>query len=421
MCELGDWGDVRRLGPLRALFLLERHACAVVERLEAAAGDVRVVDEEILRTLVRDDEAVPLRIVEPLTVPLAMKNTSLATSQTAGEAAMAQPDSLLVGDRGSGGSRLRARAWNLTRNLCSLAQIRAMRCGRARQTWPEAAEAPEGSSRLSDRASRPRKAHCLSGFTHRLSGRGFGERGWDMTRFLHWRKMTWVIAVWSGALLGWLLFGVLRTTDIAAGCVTDSAGVALNEITKQNCLDGGGNLVLKSVLLGGFLARRRRRPERDLVRDQAAVAPGLRDSPPPPPRGTARRDLACPAPGVPRYVAATDAATKGTWCGVKPCPRFRQQPYPRGRRHRRGAPLHRGRAAAPGRPRPARTTATPPGPWRIRDSTRQPCGMRRSMPPNTVVRLSRASGARVASAQVDGDSTEPGEHRASPERGSRGS
>ena len=73
-----------------------------------------------------------------------------------------------------------------------------------------------------------------------------------MTRFLHWRKMTWVIAVWSGALLGWLLFGVLRTTDIAAGCVTDSAGVALNEITKQNCLDVGGNLVLKSVLLGGF-------------------------------------------------------------------------------------------------------------------------------------------------------------------------
>jgi hypothetical protein len=73
-----------------------------------------------------------------------------------------------------------------------------------------------------------------------------------MTRFLHWRKMTWAIAVWSGALLGWLLFGVLRPGDIAAGCVTDSAGVALNEITKQNCLDAGGNLVLQGVLLGGF-------------------------------------------------------------------------------------------------------------------------------------------------------------------------
>ena len=73
-----------------------------------------------------------------------------------------------------------------------------------------------------------------------------------MTRFLHWRKMTWVIVVWSGAMLAVLLLGVIRREDVAAGCVTDSAGVALNEITKQNCLDAGGNVVSAAVLLGGF-------------------------------------------------------------------------------------------------------------------------------------------------------------------------
>jgi hypothetical protein len=26
-----------------------------------------------------------------------------------------------------------------------------------------------------------------------------------MTRFLHWRKMTWAILLWSGAMLGWLV------------------------------------------------------------------------------------------------------------------------------------------------------------------------------------------------------------------------
>ncbi len=26
-----------------------------------------------------------------------------------------------------------------------------------------------------------------------------------MTNFLHWRKMTWVLALWSGALLAWMV------------------------------------------------------------------------------------------------------------------------------------------------------------------------------------------------------------------------
>ena len=70
-----------------------------------------------------------------------------------------------------------------------------------------------------------------------------------MTRFLQWRKMTWVIAAWSGGVLAWLLLVVLRTTDAAAGCVTDSAGAALNVVTKQNCLDAAGGSGLEVVLV----------------------------------------------------------------------------------------------------------------------------------------------------------------------------
>src|SRR5207249_1418768 len=58
--------DVRRLGAFRALTLLIRDARTLGKRLEAATGDVRVMHEEILRPLVRGDEAIPLRIVEPL-------------------------------------------------------------------------------------------------------------------------------------------------------------------------------------------------------------------------------------------------------------------------------------------------------------------------------------------------------------------
>src|SRR5207245_4205392 len=64
--SLGDRSDVGRFRTLRALALLELHARALGERLEAVAGDAAVMDEEILRSLVGGDEAVPLRIVEPL-------------------------------------------------------------------------------------------------------------------------------------------------------------------------------------------------------------------------------------------------------------------------------------------------------------------------------------------------------------------
>jgi hypothetical protein len=73
-----------------------------------------------------------------------------------------------------------------------------------------------------------------------------------MTNFLRWRKMTWVMAAWSGAILAVVLLTAIRREDVAAGCVTDSAGVALNEITKQNCLAAGGSFVTEGVLLGGL-------------------------------------------------------------------------------------------------------------------------------------------------------------------------
>jgi hypothetical protein len=74
-----------------------------------------------------------------------------------------------------------------------------------------------------------------------------------MTRFVHWRKMTWALVAWSAGLLGWMLVVLLRPTDGAAGCVTDSAGVALQEITKRNCLDAaGGATGLQIVVLAGL-------------------------------------------------------------------------------------------------------------------------------------------------------------------------
>jgi hypothetical protein len=74
-----------------------------------------------------------------------------------------------------------------------------------------------------------------------------------MTRFLQWRKMTWAIALWSGGVLGWLLFMVLRPAEGAAGCVTDSAGVTMEAVTRQNCLDAaGGATGLEVVVLAGM-------------------------------------------------------------------------------------------------------------------------------------------------------------------------
>src|SRR3954454_13343447 len=61
-----DDGHVLCLGALLTLDALELDLRALGERLEAVAGDCAVVDEQVLTACVRGDEAIPLRIVEPL-------------------------------------------------------------------------------------------------------------------------------------------------------------------------------------------------------------------------------------------------------------------------------------------------------------------------------------------------------------------
>lgn len=90
-----------------------------------------------------------------------------------------------------------------------------------------------------------------------------------MTRFLHWRKMTWALALWNAGAIAWLLITVFDLVGGASNCATDSAGVALSAITKRDCVDAaasgsGVEVVIGSIfwflgvaLLGGlwFLTR----------------------------------------------------------------------------------------------------------------------------------------------------------------------
>src|SRR5664279_1313096 len=59
-------GHVLSRGTLLPLDDIELHRLAFGQRLEAAALDRAVVDEAVLLTVVRGDEAEPLRVVEPL-------------------------------------------------------------------------------------------------------------------------------------------------------------------------------------------------------------------------------------------------------------------------------------------------------------------------------------------------------------------
>src|SRR6185312_6346671 len=80
-----------RLGTLRPVDRVELHVRALRERLEALAGDRRMVDKHVLATISRGDEAIPLRIVEPLHGSSCHTNTSSTTKERAGEAHIAQP------------------------------------------------------------------------------------------------------------------------------------------------------------------------------------------------------------------------------------------------------------------------------------------------------------------------------------------
>ena len=58
--------DVASLGALLALGRLELDARTLGEGLEALARDRAEMDEDVLAALIRGDEAIPLRVVEPL-------------------------------------------------------------------------------------------------------------------------------------------------------------------------------------------------------------------------------------------------------------------------------------------------------------------------------------------------------------------
>ena len=71
-----------------------------------------------------------------------------------------------------------------------------------------------------------------------------------MTRFLHWRKMTWVLMAWSGGALAWLVVTALTGRDTAAGCAVDSTGLATSPLTRQECIEAAaGGLALVVVPL----------------------------------------------------------------------------------------------------------------------------------------------------------------------------
>jgi len=81
-----------------------------------------------------------------------------------------------------------------------------------------------------------------------------------MKRFLRWRKMTWAIAVWSGAMLAWFVVIVVTASDPAAGCATDSAGAAATALTQRECVEaaglgvGGSTVLIAFIWLAGVLA-----------------------------------------------------------------------------------------------------------------------------------------------------------------------
>jgi hypothetical protein len=93
----------------------------------------------------------------------------------------------------------------------------------ALQTWEN-----EGGARLQRATSDPRAgwlstqpfATCTAAAPAACRS---GERETcDMTRFLHWRKMTWTFAVWSALMAGWLVASAFVSSPAASGMMNAS-------------------------------------------------------------------------------------------------------------------------------------------------------------------------------------------------------
>jgi hypothetical protein len=59
-----------------------------------------------------------------------------------------------------------------------------------------------------------------------------------MTRFLHWRKMTWTLVLWSGLMTAWLVATAFVSSDAAATCAT-APGVT-SALETQDCINAAG-------------------------------------------------------------------------------------------------------------------------------------------------------------------------------------
>ncbi len=70
-----------------------------------------------------------------------------------------------------------------------------------------------------------------------------------MTRFLHWRKMTWAIVLWTGAVAALLIRSALSTAPECA----NTGGASSEFLTRQECISasGAGLEVLGVVLITG--------------------------------------------------------------------------------------------------------------------------------------------------------------------------
>jgi hypothetical protein len=60
-----------------------------------------------------------------------------------------------------------------------------------------------------------------------------------MTRFLHWRKMTWTLALWSGLMAAWLVTTAFVNSDAAATCANDPE-VGSGALEQQDCITAAG-------------------------------------------------------------------------------------------------------------------------------------------------------------------------------------
>src|SRR3954447_4163759 len=174
---LRDCANVGRLGALLTLSCVELHLGALSEALEALAGDAGVVDEQVLRAVLRRDEPEALVVAEPLDGSGCHVLTSFAAltnkqRKTTGVVSGTHPVSCgdSSGNRGSARPQgsLHSRLWTQssrsTSTTSSLPRASALPFGRSRRQ-PSARRAAKGSRRSntsSSSSSRERRTAASS-------------------------------------------------------------------------------------------------------------------------------------------------------------------------------------------------------------------------------------------------------------------